>query len=790
MPDRQEQINLLNQKLDLLLQRQQSFQKEIQLIKGEIKALEGAMHLEQNAGTDVKETAQTTRPSYLENYKARVEKIYGSLPQPVTDEKGPKAETSFFKKPQADIEKFIGQNLINKIGIVILIIGVAIGVKYSIDHKLISPQTRIILGYLFGIGLLIVGIRLRKNYTGFSAVLVSGAMAIMYFITYAAYSFYGLIPQALAFVLMAVFTIFTVFAAIQYNQQVIAHIGLVGAYAVPFLLSDGSGNIKVLFSYMAIINAGILFIAFKKYWKPLYYVAFALSWLIFLSWFMDSYNYDKHFAPALLFLAIFFFTFYLMFLVYKLGRRDKFDAGDIVVLLINSFIFYGLGYAILNHGKLSIDYTGLFTIINAFIHFIACVMIYRQQLADKKLFYIVAMLALAFITIAVPVQLEGSWVTLLWAAEAALLFWVGRTRDIRFYEKLSYILMFLALISIAIDWSVHYQYYGDAEVVHPFTNIYFATALFMVAAYAFINYIHYKYPIVLQEGNKWSFFPLVKLFIPALLIGIIYLAFHKEIAHYWNLKYHHTALQIKGTASNYPEVYYNEDILFFKELWLTCYSLLFVSLLIMANCLRLRSRALGIFTTVLSIVATLVFVTQTYFTLGDLRDSYLSTHVMRFFHPTGFHIHVRYLCLEFFAIMLYVTYRQLRKAYMQPVDNYVVPASQIALYGIILIVLSNELLHYTSLQGNPEGNKLGLSILWGAFSLLMVIAGIVKRKQYLRIAAIVLFAGTLVKLFFYDLVHLGTISKTIVFVSLGILLLIISFLYNKHKSKIFGDDEI
>ena len=83
---------------------------------------------------------------------------------------------------------------------------------------------------------------------------------------------------------MVVFTSFTIVAAINYNRQVIAHIGLVGAYAVPFLLSDGSGQVAVLFSYMAIINSGILVIAFKKYWKALYYVSFILTWLIFLGW--------------------------------------------------------------------------------------------------------------------------------------------------------------------------------------------------------------------------------------------------------------------------------------------------------------------------------------------------------------------------------------------------------------------------------------------------------------------------------------------------------------------------
>jgi uncharacterized membrane protein len=63
-----------------------------------------------------------------------------------------------------------------------------------------------------------------------------------------------------------------------------------------------------------------------------------------------------------------------------------------------------------------------------------------------------------------------------------------------------------------------------------------------------------------------------------------------------------------------------------------------------------------------------------------------------------------------------------------------------------------------------------------------------KHKKHLRIAAIVLFTATLLKLFFIDIVHYSTISKTIVFVALGVLLLIISFLYNKYKNEIEDED--
>ena len=99
----------------------------------------------------------------------------------------------------------------------------------------------------------------------------------------------------------------------------------------------------------------------------------------------------------------------------------------------------------------------------------------------------------------------------------------------------------------------------------------------------------------------------------------------------------------------------------------------------------------------------------------------------------------------------------------------------------VLWIASSELINWMDITESTQSYKLGLSILWGAYSLFVIALGIWKKKKYLRIGAIILFGVTLIKLFFYDISHLDTIAKTIVFISLGGLLLIISFLYNKYK---------
>ncbi len=787
MTENYDRINQLLEKLENLLKRQDSFSREIDELRNEINILKTTQVKGQ---FEEKKEIKTDQPVTDIGVKYETVATIYQKHQAKAFKEQPKTsalKTNTSPKIKSDIEKFIGENLINKIGIAITIIGVAIGAKYSIEHQLISPMTRIIVGYLMGLGLLGFGIKLKKNYENYSAVLVSGAMAILYFITYAAYSFYSLFPQLFAFTLMVVFTAITVVAAINYNKQVIAHIGLVGAYAVPFLLSEGSGKVAILFSYMAIINMGILLITLKKYWISLYYSSFLLTWLIFFSWFYTKYQQTEHFVLALIFLCIFFATFYFIFLAYKLVQKKKFGAEDIILLLANSFIFYSIGYSILNTPNTP-DRLGLFTLGNAIIHLVASIAIYRQKLADRNLFFLVAGLVLVFITIAIPVQLDGSWVTLLWAGEAALLFWIGRTKTVPFYEKLSYLLMFLAFFSIAHDWlNLDGNYYPTqtGKTLKPILNINFLTSLLFVAFFGFINYVNnikkYATPLLPEKVLN----PVIRFSIPAILLIVIYYSFRIEISNYWNQLYIDSLTEIKKDSQGFA----NNDLNQFKKIWIINYSLLFFSIISFVNIYKFKNKNLGLVNLGLNTLLIIVFLSQGLYILSELRESYLNNTNSAHYRSSSFNIVIRYISFAFAGLMLYSISRYVKQDFVKLRSLNLNVSYDLLLYTSLLWIASSELITWMDIMKFSQSYKLGLSILWGLYALGLIGVGIWKKKKHLRIGAIVLFGITLLKLFFYDISHLDTIAKTIVFVSLGVLLLIISFLYNKYKLLISRENE-
>jgi len=783
MEEDQSNLDSLLSRLESLIARQEDFSREINELRSEIFRLQHNEDIQEEKEEISEKELIENKAGSSQPLKAK-NKTGPLIPAPKTKTKKERPRLQI----KTDLEKFIGENLINKIGIAITVIGVGIGVKYSIDHDLITPLMRVITGYVTGIVLLIVGIQLKRNYENYSAVLVSGAMAMMYFITYAAFSFYDLMPDALAFGVMVIFTVFTVLAAISYNQEVISLIGLVGAYAVPFLLSDDSGNVKILFSYISIINIGILITAVLRYWKMLYYSSFILSWLIFGFWYLDDFLVEEHFALTLIFSVIFFLTFYATFLVNKLIKKETFSIGDIIFLMLNSFIYYGIGYVTLEEHEVGEQLLGLFTVANALIHFVISVGIFRQHLSDRNLFFLVAGMVLAFVTLAIPVQLDGKWVTLLWIGEAAILFWIGRTKKVPIYEKLSYPLIFLAFFSLVHDWNeVYGRYISDDQeaMITPIFNVQFLSSLIFIASLVFILFLFnsdtYKRPTL---PKFWK--SLMNLSLPAIAFISIYFSIHFEIENYWNQLLVQSAIEVNQGEFENIKIIENQNLHLYKSAWLSIYSLIFFTAFSLLNAIKIKNVRLGNFNLIMSGIVLYIFLLGGLFTLSELRESYLNPSQAKYFEVGIYNLVIRYIALLAAVSLMSANYLYLKR--QDSVKRELNTIFEIAIHISIIWMLSSELIHWLDIAGFSESYKLGLSILWGLYSLFMIAFGIWKKKKYLRIMAIVIFAGTLVKLFFYDVSHMETIAKTILFVSLGVLLLIISFLYNKYKHLI-SDEE-
>lgn len=783
----QERIDKLSKDFQRLVNEQRRFVEEIRALKSQIDQLQSTIKTGKKDQPEREAVVPPVRTS-PETSKTRI--FIAEKDEATAKQKSSLMTTvdEWRARSSRDFERFIGENLINKIGILITVLGVGIGAKYSIDNDLISPQMRIILGYIAGLLLLVTGLKLKTRYANYSAVLTSGALAIFYFITYFSFSFYQLIPQTLAYALMTLFTIFGVVAALNYNQQIIALFGLIGAYAIPFLIGGNSDNPSPLFIYIAIINIGILTIAIRKYWHLVYYSAFIFTWMIFAFWVHEAYDYSTNLTTGLLFGTLFYLLFYATFIVNKLIQKLPFTKVDVLLILSNSFIYYGYGYAMLIDTLGETNVLGLFTIANALVHLIVSAVIFHQKLADRNLFYFVSGLVLVFLTIAVPVQLNGGWITLLWAGEALILFWVGHSRKISFYKKLSYPLIFLAFISQSIDWMTGHNLYAydrdDVASVTPFVNIEFFTSLIYTLLLGGINYLAFIKPGPDPSVKKGWMHRIITFILASLFIFALYTTFRIEIEFNWQLLFSQSQLEI--TQGDIVSTIFNNNLGDLQNVWVINYSLLFCTILSWVTMRWVKHPTVPKIVLGLNIFAILIFLTAGLSAHSMLRSNYILQPNGTYYSINSGQLILRYVSYLLIAALWFMSLRISNKTIVNPEQKWIF---QLGVHGTAICIASSELIHWLDLASITQSDKLGLSILWGIYALLLVVLGIWKKQKYLRVAAIGLFSITLIKLFTYDLTSLSTVGKTIVFVSLGILLLIISFLYNKYKFLIKDEHE-
>lgn len=364
-------------------------------------------------------------------------------------------------------ENFIGLKLINFVGIIVLIIGLTIGVKYAIDIDLISPAMRIILTYIAGAALFFTSLRLRKKYELFSIILFSGSMASAYFTTYAAFEYYGLISRSVAFGLMLVFTFFTVYNSLKYSRQEIAILGLVGAYGIPFFVKGNSDNIVALFSYIFLINSGVLTISFKKYWLSLSYISFFTSWVIYLSW-VIMYSGKNSDGTANLFCYGFFIFFLLNSLAFKAVKRLKIDPSDTTILIANTIFFY-FSLIILYKGAGGSS-AEIITLCFGILYLLAAIIIKKLLPSQQHLYNGLFSVALTALVVFAGIKYIGFMLTIIWVIVAAILFVTGMVFRLKLFRIASILLFAITLLKLLLIDSAKFHS-GEKVVAYIFIGI-------------------------------------------------------------------------------------------------------------------------------------------------------------------------------------------------------------------------------------------------------------------------------------------------------------------------------
>ena len=406
----------------------------------------------------------------------------------------PVVTPSVRKQKKVNYEKFIGENLFGKIGIFVFVIGVGFFVKYAIDKDWINETLRTVLGFLTGSALLVVAERLQKKYRTFSSLLAGGAFAVFYLTVAIAFHFYHLFPQTVAFIILIVITLFMSILSVLYDRRELAIISLVGGFLAPFLVSTGNGNYLVLFTYISILNLGMFGLSIYKKWGELPVIAFVFTYLVMGLFLLTGYSTGTAIISVHLFAfaTLFYFIFLLPILSILRIEAIKKNRGLLLVIITNNFIYLLLGILFLRNMELAFKSEGLLSLFIAIINLVLVIWLRMSKKDYKFLIYAMLGLVLTFVSITIPIQLDGNYITLFWAAEMVLLLWLYVKSKIWIYERATLVLMGLTLISYLMDVSAVILSSPSSDTI--FLNSSFATSLFVgLAAGAFALMMgHYR----------------------------------------------------------------------------------------------------------------------------------------------------------------------------------------------------------------------------------------------------------------------------------------------------------
>lgn len=569
---------------------------------------------------------------------------------------------------------------------------------------------------------------------------------------------------------MVVITVFAVLLAILYNRIELGIIATIGGFVTPFLVSNGQGNYIVLFTYLSILNAGLIALAYYKRWRVLNFIAFVFTQAVYIGWITArAGNTGFSYTGTLAFGCIFYAMFLVMNIIHHVSRGSKLKAFDFIILLLVNACFYGAGAYLLQYGGMA-GYKGLFTAALAVINLALAWLFFKQNKADKNFIYLLIGITVTYISLAAPVQLSGNYITMFWAAEAVVLLWLYQRSFIKLFKVASLLVTCLMLVSLCMDWG---NLYGVRRIVSSTIPVIFNQGCITGIVCGIALLIVYN--LLRRHADTYYFKGItthsIKVLYLTLGILVIFIA---------------GVLEIKWQLEQFDELKENHlvDVMpIYLQLYITAFAVIMFAVL--DKCKVSIAEALRY----LIPAAVLLLYFANAVNIYRAETGMLNTGAYKI------HFISTWVSVALLLLLVYNTVRHIRSStvVINGSLSLFTWLATLAVIAVVSIEVRNLFvwLYYTDAASISYAEnvyaKAGLSIVWGLSSFVIIWMGLKQKVKPLRVIALLVFGITLVKLFAYDIQNIPPAGKIVAFILLGVVLLLVSFMYQRLKKLIIDD---
>lgn len=629
--------------------------------------------------------------------------------------------------------EFLKQNALTIIGIFTLVLGIGYFVKYAIDRNWIGENLRVGIGFLIGAVIMTTGHFLRKNYSVFSSIITGGGIAILYFTITIAFREYHLFSQTVAFSVTCLITLISIVLSYYYKSEILIIFSLFGGFLAPLMISTGESNFLFLFTYLTVLNIGMLAIIFLKNWKSIGWIAF-----IFTNMYLFYWTTDKPQITEIVFYLINYIIFYAIGLQNYI-KKNSLETFDILMLVLTNILsIIGIVYIF---NELQYEPVIIFPLLFAFCNLVFLYKEYKNKNLEIN-YSVFTGITVSLFTIAFALQFKTHLITSVWAIEATLLLFIWKKTNLNVFKICFYILFPLVIIAQIITWSEYIDAKNMAVVFNP---VFLTSSVTVITTFA--NLILLK-KLNNTENKNISFFENVFTIVS---FGIIYTALLLEIIYHISDREWIVIFTIALLFS----LYYIFMILLFRKK-------LEINKILETGLIYLFLGLLIIHTSVAG---------------SEIINSFLLKEI-------GFTIYLIYLLFWFPFIYLLIKILPKSEIFILKFSYWLIALAFISTvsfesYHLYILLNTNEISAVNILA--KHFRILYLPIIWAILASICIYKGLKNETAEYSKIGFVLIAVMILKLYTYDVWEMDNISRIIAFIILGIILLLSSFLFQRLK---------
>ena len=748
-------VNTTTQKLDIY------FQSNIGGELNKLTALENSVRIRIN---NIRETLAKNNIDTEDDMYAKLDELSVLLDSKITQARANAAQVScaFSKEEIAElenlkneqitdeqilavtkknnVERFVGLNVLNAIGVFLLIIG-AITLARFTYFQLPDLLKGIMLFALGGVMLAAGEFMNRKSPNIFSLGISAGGIGILYAALATSYFGLNILDMYPAILVCVLVTAGAFILSNRYNSQTITVFALIGGYLPMFSIGSDDVIIYGAMVYFIALNLLALLISFKKKWRI---SSFTGLFLNIAGTFYICFNFWKTDDAVKMVLTVLYVLF--AFLIYTsipiistYRTKTKFKKSDIVLLAVNTFFSSTIMYAVFYNfdwqaydGLLAVAFASIYLLLGRFIE----KKFAGEERHTRALFYLTG---LAFVVLIIPLQFGRSWLSLGWLAEGVLLASYGILTGEKIFKRAGFIISLLCLGAFVLF---------DCILMNHFMFVYKYLAITLGSLVVLGAYM-YKKMMSGRFVKIYKYFALTNVWLYTMYL-ILEKLWNILSAHRWDTAFEiNYLLAASAVVATFSLAYAFARIKLLYDLGtrilsavlyiIGIVSLTFINTTsspVYYTYLRADTSSLGI-----TVIGTAILIVLGVLSVLALRDT-VRTVVLE-----------RKLGIEWYPLII---------------------------SGYFVIILTQNLIT----QFDLSFSSAAISIIYVLTALAWIIFGFMRRYSFIRKFGLGLAILSVIKLFLIDLAGLTQGHKIVSYFVLGITLITISFVYQYFNKRL------